>query len=70
VDKITNLDDENEVVESEIADSERKQRQFKTLGFLKFDSAIYIFYQEYRKDPEIKQFLLQNKKKNGIWYYK
>jgi antitoxin component YwqK of YwqJK toxin-antitoxin module len=77
VDKITILEDPekgNEVVESEIADMNiiKNKDSLKTLGFEKFDGAIYIYTKEYRKRPEeLKQIpsSKQMERKNGIWYY-
>ncbi|MBX9887653.1 MAG: hypothetical protein K2Y30_06935 [Flavobacteriaceae bacterium] len=77
VDKITVREDPekgNEITESDIADMNiiKNKDSLKTLGFEKFDGAIFIYTKEYRKRPEdIKQIpsAKQMERKNGIWYF-
>ena len=77
VDKITVREDPekgNEITESDIADMNviKNKDSLKTLGFEKFDGAIFIYTKEYRKRPEeINQIpsSKQMERKNGIWYY-
>jgi antitoxin component YwqK of YwqJK toxin-antitoxin module len=77
VDKITVREDPekgNEIIESDIADMNviKNKDSLKTLGFEKFDGAIFIYTKEYRKRPEeIKQIpsSKQMERKNGIWYF-
>lgn len=77
VDNITILEDPekgNEIVESEIADLNviKNIDSLKTLGFEKFDGAIYIYTKEYRKrSEELKKIpsSKQMERKNGIWYF-
>ena len=76
VDKITVREDPekgNEITESDIADMNviKNKDSLKTLGFEKFDGAIFIYTKEYRKRPEeIKQIpsSKQMERKNGVWY--
>ena len=77
VDKITVREDPekgNEITQSDIADMNviKNKDSLKTLGFDKFDGAIFIYTKEYRKRPEeIKQMpsSKQMERKNGIWYF-
>lgn len=77
VDNITILEDPekgNEIVESEIADINviKNIDSLKTLGFEKFDGAIYIYTKEYRKrSEELKKIpsTKQMERKNGVWYF-
>lgn len=78
VDKITvreNPEKGNEITETDIADMNviKNKDSLKTLGFEKFDGAIFIYTKEYRKRPEeIKQIpsSKEMERKSGIWYYK
>ncbi|MBC7439015.1 MAG: hypothetical protein H7250_03395 [Flavobacterium sp.] len=78
VDEITVREDPekgNEITESDIADMNviKNKDSLKTLGFEKFDGAIFIYTKEYRKRPEeIKQTpsSKQMERKNKIWYFK
>jgi len=77
IDKITVLEDPergNEIVEDEIADVNviKNKDTLKSLGFEKFDGAIYIYTKEYRKrSDEIKKIpsSKQMEKKDGVYYY-
>jgi hypothetical protein len=70
VDKITVREDPekgNEITESDIADMNviKNKDSLKTLGFEKFDGAIFIYTKEYRKRPEeIKQILVKKTPSN------
>lgn len=77
VDNITILEDPergNEVIESDIADINiiKNIDSLKTLGFEKFDGAIYIYTKEYRKrSEELKKIpsTKQMERKIGVWYF-
>lgn len=77
VDKITILEDPergNEVNENDIADVNviKNKDTLKSLGFEKFDGAIYIYTKEFRNRPEeIKGIpsTKQMERKEGVWYY-
>jgi antitoxin component YwqK of YwqJK toxin-antitoxin module len=77
IDKITILEDPergNEVNKNDIADVNviKNKDTLKSLGFEKFDGAIYIYTKEYRnREEEIKKIpsTKEMERKDGLWYY-
>lgn len=77
VDSIPVIDDpeqDDEIVETDIADVNviKNKDTLRSLGYDKFDGAIYIFTKEYRNRSEaLKQIpsTRQMKRENGVWYY-
>ena len=77
VDKITVLEDPergNDVVQNDIADMNiiKNKDTLRSLGFEKFDSAIFIYTKEYRQRSEnLKQIpsTKQMSRRDGVWYY-
>lgn len=77
VDKITIQEDPergNEVNENDIADINviKNKDTLKSLGFEKFDGAIYVYTKEFRNRPEELKAIPSTKqmeRKDGLWYY-